>query len=93
MKLYKVHLEYETVILAESQEAAEREAAYVLRHEADDEPEVVFADEIQTASDLPSGWNPQCRPWGERDPHDRTIGEILSANAEVSNPHPERTSK
>lgn len=78
MKLYKVHIEYETVIRAESKEAAEWAASYTMRHEADDEPEVVFADEIKSASDLPQGWNPQCRPWGERDPHDRTIADILS---------------
>jgi hypothetical protein len=80
MKLYKVHLEYETVIRAESPEAAERMASYVMRHEADDEPEVISAEEIQTAADLPQGWNAECRPWGKRDPHDRTIGQILSAN-------------
>lgn len=80
MKLYKVHIEYETVILAQSKEAAEKDATYSLRYEIDDDPETVFADEIKTTSDLPQGWNPQCRPWGEKDPHDRTIGEILSAN-------------
>jgi hypothetical protein len=81
MKLYKVHLEYETVIRAESPEAAEQTAAYAMRHEIDDEPSMVFSDEITTLADLPQGWNAGCRPWGERDPNDRTIGQILSANA------------
>jgi hypothetical protein len=80
MKLYKVHLEYETVIRAESPEAAEREAQYAMRHEIDDEPSMVFSDEITKLEDLPQGWNAGCRPWGKRDPHDRTIGQILSAN-------------
>jgi hypothetical protein len=80
MKLYKVHLEYETVIRAESPEAAERKAQYAMHHEIDDEPSMVFSNEITKLDDLPPGWNAQCRPWGERDPHDRTIGRILSAN-------------
>jgi hypothetical protein len=78
MKLYKVHLEYETVIRAESPEAAEREAQYAMRHEIDDEPSMVFSDEITKLEDLPQGWNAGCRPWGERDPNDRTIRQILS---------------
>jgi hypothetical protein len=80
MTLYKVHLKYNTVILAESPEAAKIEAKCEMGHEIDDEPDVVSAEEIETLSDLPNGWNPQCRPWGELDPHDRTIGDILSAN-------------
>jgi hypothetical protein len=80
MMLYKVHLTYETVIRAESREAAEKEAEYAMRHEIDDEPLSVDASEINDVNDLPHGWNPQCRPWGERDPYDRTIGQILSAN-------------
>jgi hypothetical protein len=79
MKLYKVHLEYETVIRAASPQAAEQAAAYAMRHEIDDEPEIVLSGEITNLADLPHGWNAACRPWGERDPHDRTIGEILSA--------------
>ena len=77
MKLYKVHIEYETVIRAESKEAAEKEAHYAMRYEIDDEPNVILSDEITKLKDLPTGWNPQCRPWGERDPQDRTIGEML----------------
>jgi len=90
MKLYKVHIEYETVIRAKSKEDAVLDAHYTIRHEADDEPDVIFADEIKTAADLPAGWDQQCRPWGERDPLDRTIADIL-ANALVS--HPDKTSQ
>ena len=78
MKLYKVRVEYETVILAESQADAERSAPYILRHNADEDADIVNAHEIKSLADLPQGWNAQCRPWGERDPNDRTIGEILS---------------
>jgi len=84
MKLYKVHLEYETVIRAKSPEAAEREAQYAMRHEIDDEPSMVFSDEITKLEDLPQGWNAGCRPWGERDPSDRTIGQIISANVVIT---------
>jgi hypothetical protein len=82
MKLYKVHIEYETVILADSEESAMEEAQYGIRHEIDDKPEIIFADQILKLDDLPSGWNWQCRPWGKKDPHDRTIGQILSANVQ-----------
>jgi hypothetical protein len=82
MKLYKVHIEYETVFLAEDEESAISNAQYSMRHEIDDDPEIIFADEILKLDDLPPGWNPQCRPWGNKDPHDRTIGQILSANTQ-----------
>ena len=78
MKLYKVRVEYETVIRAESQADAECDAPYILRHDADEDADIVTANEIESLADLPQGWNAQCRPWGERDPHDRTVGEILS---------------
>jgi hypothetical protein len=84
MKLFKVQLYYETVIRAASSEAAEKEAKYAIRHEIDDEPLSVDAFELADVNDLPQGWNPQCRPWGERDPYDRTIGQILSANGALS---------
>jgi hypothetical protein len=51
-----------------------------VHYEIDDEPEIVFSDEITKLADLPHGWNAACRPWGERDPNDRTIRQILSAN-------------
>jgi len=85
-KLYKVHITYETVILEESQEMAEKAAAYIIRHESDDEPAIVVAEEITKPEDLPDGWNPQCYPWGNGDTGTRTIGEIISNNVPVSPP-------
>jgi hypothetical protein len=78
MKLYKVHIEYDTVILEEDEESAIKNAKYYIRNEIEDDPEIVIADEILKIDDLPSGWNSDCRPWGIRDPQDRTIREILS---------------
>ena len=78
MKIYKVRVEYETVICAESQADAEANAPYILRHDADEEADIVTADEIKSLADLPKRWDARCRPWGERNPNDRTVGEILS---------------
>lgn len=79
MKPYKVRIEWETVILARDEMHAMMQAESVIR-EGDDKSDMVDATEIKTVEELPPGWNKDCRPWGERDPHDRTIGEILSAN-------------
>lgn len=76
MKLYRVRLEYETVVLAEDERSAEAQAETVIRHE-DDVADLVMAQEIKGIDDIPSRWDVSCRPWGERDPLDRTIGEIL----------------
>lgn len=77
MKLYKAHIQYETVILAESQGAELRDASRTIKESDDDETQVE-ASEIQEIQDIPVGWDGGCRPWGERDPHDRTIEQILS---------------
>ena len=77
MKLYKVRVEYETVIRAESQERAEKDAPYIIHNEADEEPVFVNGQEIETLKDLPRGWDGYCLPWGERDPHDKMIGDLI----------------
>jgi len=83
MKLYKVKVEYETVILASSEKDAKEEAEYAIRHEIDDDPQNIEAFEISTLNELPFGWQPNCRPWGKRDEYDRTIEGILKSNVEV----------
>lgn len=80
MKLYRVHLEFETVILAESEDAAIKQAESIIK-DSDDPASFVAADEIKTLMEIPPGWDKGCRPWGETDPMDRTVGEILIANA------------
>lgn len=67
MKIYQVEVLYRTVIRAESKEKAESDAEYVVRYEDCDSPESVYATEIRSVSDLPSPWDKDCRPWGERE--------------------------
>lgn len=71
MKIYKVLVEYETVIRAESAKDAEKQADYIIRHECDSDPHLVVAKEVTALSELPDGWDARCRPWGERDDMDR----------------------
>lgn len=78
MKLFKVRIEYETVVRAESAKQAEKDAEYIIRNAADDPAEIVIAQEITKLEDLPKRWSAQCRPWGERDPMDRTLGAMLN---------------
>ncbi len=78
MNLYKITVEYQTVVRAASLQEAEREAVYGIGKEIDEEPVMVDAEEITSLKDLPVGWNAQCRPWGETDPFDRTIEQMLS---------------
>lgn len=77
MKPYKVNISWETVILARDETHAIMQAESVIRGR-DDTFDTVDAEEIKAIDDLPHGWNKDCRPWGERDPWDRTIGQILS---------------
>lgn len=83
MKIYKVLVEYETVIRAESAKDAENQADYIIRHECDSEPRIVAAKEVNAVVELPEGWNAQCRPWGETDPMDRPIGALLNTQGQT----------
>jgi hypothetical protein len=65
------------VILARDETHAIMQAESVIR-ESDDESDMIDAMEIKSLDDLPSGWNKDCRAWGERDSYDRTIGQILA---------------
>jgi hypothetical protein len=76
MRLFKVKVEYETVIRAESKEHIEKYAETYIR-EIDDPISAVDVVELEDIKDLPDGWDGECRPWGERDPYDRTIEQIL----------------
>ena len=81
MKPYKVRIEWETVILARDETHAMMQAESVIR-EGDDECDMVNATEIKSLEELPQGWNKDCRPWGETDPMDRTLGQMLPVNNE-----------
>ncbi len=77
MKLYRVRVEWETVILAESPEQAERLAPGIIRQE-DDPVDFVRTAEMTSDNDLPPGWDKDCIPWGLRNnPSSKTIGQIL----------------
>lgn len=75
MKLYKVRVEFETVMAAKSKQDALMNAEYVIRHEADDPADDIQVTEITNESDLPNGWDDNCFPFN--DDRNATIGEIL----------------
>lgn len=78
MKLYKVKVEFETVIAAKNQKDAIKNAEYVIKHEADDPASDIEAVEITDESHLPDGWDTDCFPFN--DSRNLTIGEIWNEN-------------
>lgn len=77
MKLFKVEITYEIVILAENWQSAEEEAPFILRNEDDSEPSV-GATEIKSLKDLPFGWDAKCYPFKvKRDDKFESIEELL----------------
>ena len=76
MNIYKVEVTYQVVVRAADEMSAEMAAQDAIRNE-DEEPDNSHAEEITHLSQLPENWNADCRPWGERDPRDRTLGQIL----------------
>lgn len=76
MKLYKVEVTYEIVMLAESREKAEQDAPYIVRNEDDSTPNT-DATEIKSESELPCEWDKNCLPFGAIEKPQRTIGQIL----------------
>jgi hypothetical protein len=80
MELFKVRVEFKTVIRAENAESAEKQAESIIK-ESDDPADFVNATPIKTLEDLPYGWDAGCLAWGPRDELDRTIGQIIAAKA------------
>lgn len=78
-KLWKVTVYHELVVRSETEGDAVEAAKRAMREE-DAAPLATKPIEIKSISELPKGWNGTCRPWGERDPMDRTIAQQLSAN-------------
>lgn len=85
MKIYRVKVVFETVVRAGSALDACSAAIYAVKNE-DEPPTETTPINILTAATLPPGWNLDCRPWGERDPMDRTLGEIFGHNDQVELP-------
>lgn len=73
-KIFKIRVEYETVIMAESIKDAESIGETIIR-EIDDPPDMVNAEEILCIGDLPNKWNGDYIPWNTDD--DDTIEQIL----------------
>jgi hypothetical protein len=88
MKIYRLKVTYEIVVRGSSAHAVECAANRIIR-DSDDEPES-DAVEITDISELPMGWDGNCRPWGVTDPHDRTLREILGHNVKE---HPTEEAK
>lgn len=75
MQLFKVEMTFETVVLAESSQAAEIEAQYEIREE---DPIECFVSTIRALRDLPDQWDGDCVPWGSGyNVKQRTIKQIL----------------
>jgi hypothetical protein len=74
-KLYRVTIEFDTVIRGQSIEEVERIAEDIIR-DSDDPADNVSACEIRSIDALPNGWDRDCRPWGSNPDH-MTIAEIL----------------
>jgi hypothetical protein len=75
MKLYKVEMTFETVVLAESSQAAEREARYNIGEE---DPIECWVSGIRALGDLPDQWDGDCIPWGGgHNVKQHTIKQIL----------------
>ena len=63
MKLFKIKVEYETVVAAEDGDALDIDQINHLIKYIDDPIASVSAKEIKNKSQLPEGWNDECIPW------------------------------
>lgn len=82
MKIYRVKVTYETLICGESCRAVELEANRVIR-DSDEVPEI-DAVEITDLSELPDGWNIDCIPWGDGNPQELRLRDILAKYGKLS---------
>lgn len=73
MKLYKVSVQYETLVLAESPQEASIQGIYAVKHE-DEEPILTAEQEITSISEVPKEWL-DCFPWNGK--ADKTVKQIL----------------
>ena len=78
-KLYRVTIEFETVIRGKDRKAVEMSAESIIR-DADDPASMVTAREIKDVNDLTHGWQSNYIPWGDTyDPEEKTIKQMLEA--------------
>jgi len=84
-RLFRVQVTFDTVIYAVDEKAAKQVVKYGTG-EIDDMPVSVLAMPIESRDGLPAGWDTGCLPWGDA-PENTTIGEILNANSQLSQPN------
>jgi hypothetical protein len=78
MKLWKVRITHDLVVRASSEVEARSLAVESIRDLTfDEELTTNDAAVIHTLDDLPPEWDGDCRPYGHRDPYDRTIRQQL----------------
>ena len=82
MKLYKVKVWTDLVVRAPDERTAKR-AAVIASVEGMEEPSTSDVERVDCLDDLPKGWDKHCRPWGERDGMDRTIGEMMQSKPDA----------
>ena len=77
LKLFKVKVTYETVVLAQDREIADKMFQFGMG-EIDDNPTTISSEPISTIEDIPPKWCGKCVPWGDVNLDERTIKEIIS---------------
>lgn len=83
MKIWHVRVFEDVIVRADSEDKAWRTAVQEVQdynHEA--HPVVAFVEPVVKVTQLPKPWDGSCRPFGERDAHDRTIAEQLKGGGE-----------
>ena len=78
MKLYKVSVQYETLVLAENPQDAIRQGNYAVKYE---EPILTTEQEITSVDQVPKEWL-NCYPWNGK--ADKTVKQIVE---EYKNEH------
>lgn len=73
MKLYKVSVQYETLVLAENPQDAIRHGNYAVKYE-DEQPVLTTQQEITSIDEVPKEWL-YCYPWNGK--ADKTVIQIL----------------
>ena len=76
LKTYRVKIQFDLVVLAKDFEAARDYGLDAIRI-SQEEPTSQSEEVITKLSQLPSKWDEDSRPFGEIDPYDSTVGELL----------------
>lgn len=80
-KLYKVVVEYSTLILANNETEAVDSADWIVKtQESDVGHDFINITEVKSVKDLPDGWDGNCIPWVSNpfDSNNETVSELLA---------------